>query len=85
MVYDGISIDGLTDLHINRNGALTGRRYRGDIVWYFAVPYATAIGVDFILMDNYCRPQRAKLENDFLLKEGIIRIEWPACSPDMTQ
>ena len=34
-------------------------------------------------MDNNCRPHRANLVNDFLLKEGIIRMEWPACSPDM--
>ncbi|GFX62529.1 transposable element Tcb2 transposase [Trichonephila clavipes] len=41
------------------------------------------IGDDFILMDDNCRPHRANLEEDFLFEEGIVRMEWPACSPDM--
>ncbi|GFY32995.1 transposable element Tcb2 transposase [Trichonephila clavipes] len=36
-----------------------------------------------MLMDNNCRPHRTNLVNDFLFKEGITRMEWPACSPDM--
>ena len=32
MVYDGISTDGRTDLHIIRNGAQTGHRYNGEIL-----------------------------------------------------
>ncbi|GFU16249.1 transposable element Tcb2 transposase [Trichonephila clavipes] len=38
---------------------------------------------EFILMDDNCRPYRANLVEDFLFKEGIVRMEWPACSPDM--
>ncbi|GFV35168.1 transposable element Tcb2 transposase [Trichonephila clavipes] len=34
-------------------------------------------------MDDNCRPHRANLVEDFLFEEGIVRIEWPACSPDM--
>ncbi|GFW24563.1 transposable element Tcb2 transposase [Trichonephila clavipes] len=47
------------------------------------VPYAAAIGDVLILMDDNCRPHRANLVEDFLFEEGIVRIEWPACSPDM--
>ncbi|GFX12765.1 transposable element Tcb2 transposase [Trichonephila clavipes] len=47
------------------------------------VPYAAAIGVVFILMDDNCRPHRANLVEDFLFEEEIVRMEWPACSPDM--
>ncbi|GFX48083.1 transposable element Tcb2 transposase [Trichonephila clavipes] len=47
------------------------------------VPYAAAIGDDFILMDDNCRPHRANLVEDFLFEEGIVRMEWSACSPDM--
>ncbi|GFS75737.1 transposable element Tcb2 transposase [Trichonephila clavipes] len=47
------------------------------------VPYVAAIGDVFILMDDNCRPQRANLVEDFLFEEGIVRMEWPACSPDM--
>ncbi|GFV29489.1 transposable element Tcb2 transposase [Trichonephila clavipes] len=34
-------------------------------------------------MDDNCRPPRANLVEDFLFEEGIVRIEWSACSPDM--
>ncbi|GFV38480.1 transposable element Tcb2 transposase [Trichonephila clavipes] len=47
------------------------------------VPYAAAIGDDFILMDDNCRPHHANLVEDFLFEEEIVRMEWPACSPDM--
>ncbi|GFX94390.1 transposable element Tcb2 transposase [Trichonephila clavipes] len=34
-------------------------------------------------MDDNCMPHRANLVEDFLFKEVIVRMEWPACSPDM--
>ncbi|GFT45994.1 transposable element Tcb2 transposase [Trichonephila clavipes] len=83
LVYGGISIDGSTDLYIIRDGPLTARRYRDEILRPIVVPYAAAIGDDFILMENNCRPHRANLVEDFLFEEGIVRIEWPVCSPDM--
>ncbi|GFX14579.1 transposable element Tcb2 transposase [Trichonephila clavipes] len=66
-----------------RYGPLTARRYRNEILRPIVVSYAAAIGDDFVLMDNNCRPHRANLVEDFLFEEGIVRMEWPACSPDM--
>ncbi|GFX12603.1 transposable element Tcb2 transposase [Trichonephila clavipes] len=83
LVYGGISIDGRTYLYIFRDGPLTARRYRDEILRPIVVPYAMAIGDDFILLDNNCRPHRANLVEDFLFEEGIVRMEWPAYSPDM--
>ncbi|GFW51830.1 transposable element Tcb2 transposase [Trichonephila clavipes] len=83
LVYGGISIDGRTYLYISRDGPLTARRYRDEILRPIVVPYAAAIGDDFILMDDNCRPHRANLAEDFLFEEGIVRMEWLACSPDM--
>ncbi|GFV96193.1 transposable element Tcb2 transposase [Trichonephila clavipes] len=83
LVYGGISIDGRTDLYIIRDGPLTARRYRDEILRPIVVPYAATIGDDFILMDDNCRPHRPNLVEDFLFEEGIIRKEWPASSPDM--
>ncbi|GFW70937.1 transposable element Tcb2 transposase [Trichonephila clavipes] len=83
LVYGGISIDGRTDPYIIRDGPLTARRYRDEILRPVVVPYAAAIGYDFILMDDNCRPHRANLVEDSLFEEGIVRMEWPACSPDM--
>ncbi|GFV85047.1 transposable element Tcb2 transposase [Trichonephila clavipes] len=83
LVYGGISIDGCTYLYIIRDGPLTARRYRDEILRPIVVPYAAAIGDDFILMDDNCKPHRANLVEDFLFEEGIVRMKWPACSPDM--
>ncbi|GFU85517.1 transposable element Tcb2 transposase [Trichonephila clavipes] len=83
LVYGGISTDGRTDLYIIRDGPLTARRYRDEMLRPIVVPYAAAIGDYFILMDDNCRPHRAYLVEDFLFEDGIVRMEWPACSPDM--
>ncbi|GFT21645.1 transposable element Tcb2 transposase [Trichonephila clavipes] len=83
LVYGGISIDGRTDLYIVRDGPLTARRYRDEILRPIVVPYAAAIGDDFILMNDNSRPHRANLVEDSLFEEGIVRMKWPACSPDM--
>ncbi|GFX02213.1 transposable element Tcb2 transposase [Trichonephila clavipes] len=80
LVYGGISIDGRTDLYIIRDGPLTARRNRDEILRPIVVPYSAAIGDDFILMDDNCRPHRSE---DFLFEEGIVRMKWTACSPDM--
>ncbi|GFX11035.1 transposable element Tcb2 transposase [Trichonephila clavipes] len=69
LLYGGISIDGRTDLYIIRDGPLTTRQYRDEILRPIAVPYAAAIGDDFILMDDNCWPHRANLVEDFLLDE----------------
>ncbi|GFV45088.1 transposable element Tcb2 transposase [Trichonephila clavipes] len=83
LVHGGISIDGRTGLYIIRDGPLTALRYRDEILRPIVVPYAAAIGDDFILMDDNCRPHRANLVEDFLFEEEIVQMEWPACSPDM--
>ncbi|GFX39156.1 transposable element Tcb2 transposase [Trichonephila clavipes] len=83
LVYGGISIDGRTYLYIIRDGPLTARRYRDEILRPIVIPYAAAIGDYFILMDDNCRPHGANLVKDFLFEEGIVRMEWPACYPDM--
>ncbi|GFW93100.1 transposable element Tcb2 transposase [Trichonephila clavipes] len=75
LVYGGISIDVRTDLYIIRDGPLTARRYRDEILRPIVVPYAAAIGDDFILMDDNCRPHRANLVEDFIFEEGIVRME----------
>ncbi|GFS79166.1 transposable element Tcb2 transposase [Trichonephila clavipes] len=83
LVYVSISIDGRTDLYIIEDGPLTARRYRDEILRSIVVPYAAAIGCDFILMDDNSRPHHANLVEYSLFEEGIVRMEWSACSPDM--
>ncbi|GFU79207.1 transposable element Tcb1 transposase [Trichonephila clavipes] len=83
LVYGCITIDGRTGLYIFRVGPLTALRYRDEILRPIVVPYAAAIGDDFTLMDDNCRPHRDNLVEDFLFEEGIVRMEWPVCSLDM--
>ncbi|GFX69842.1 transposable element Tcb2 transposase [Trichonephila clavipes] len=83
MVWGGISIGGRTDLHIIRNGTLTGRRYAGEILRPHVIPYAIAIGDSFVFQDDNARPHRARLVENMLEAETIQRMEWPACSPDL--
>ncbi|GFX19772.1 transposable element Tcb2 transposase [Trichonephila clavipes] len=71
------------DLYIIRDGPLTAHPYRDEIFRPIVVPYAAAIGDAFILMDDNCRPHHANMVEDFLFEEGIVRMEWPACSPEM--
>ncbi|GFS86480.1 transposable element Tcb2 transposase [Trichonephila clavipes] len=79
----GISIGGRTDLHIIRNGTLTGRRYADEILRPHVIPYAGAIRDSFVFQDDNGRPHRARLVENMLEAETIQRMEWPACSPDL--
>ncbi|GFU25213.1 transposable element Tcb2 transposase [Trichonephila clavipes] len=83
MVWGGISIGGRTDLHIIRNGTLTGRRYADEILRPHVIPYAGAIGDSFVFQDDNARPHRARLVENMLEAETIQRMELPACSPDL--
>ncbi|GFT40640.1 transposable element Tcb2 transposase [Trichonephila clavipes] len=71
MVWTGISLGGHTDLHMFQGETLTGVRYRDEILDPYVLPYAGAIGNDFILMDNNERPHRA------VIVEGVlVWSEW---------
>ncbi|GFU86258.1 transposable element Tcb2 transposase [Trichonephila clavipes] len=74
---------GRTDLHIIRNGTLTGRRYADEILRPHVISYAGAIGDSFVFQDDNARPHRARLVENMLEAETIQRMEWPACSPDL--
>ena len=43
--------------------------------------YAGAIGPQFIHMDDNARPHRARMVEDYLQQETIVRMDWPARSP----
>ncbi|GFW81185.1 transposable element Tcb2 transposase [Trichonephila clavipes] len=83
MVWGGISIGGRMDLHIIRNGTLTGRRYADKILRPYVIPYAVAIGDSFVFQDDNARPHRARLVENMVEAETIQRMEWAACSPDL--
>ena len=83
MVWAGISMQGKTDLHIIENGTLMAVRYVNEILDVYVRTYAGAIGADFILMGDNARPHRAHVTNQYLEDATIVRLDWPARSPDM--
>ena len=85
MVWAGISMQGKTDLHTIESGTLTAVRYVNEILDVYVRPYAGAIGADFILMDDNARSHRAHVTNQYLEDATIVRMDWPARSPDMTR
>ena len=59
LVWGGFSYDVSTDLYVIASGALTGVRYRDEILHEFVRPYAGAVGQDFVLKDDNAHPHRA--------------------------
>ena len=76
MVWGGISRDERTDLHVMERDTLTGVRYRDEILDVHVRPYAGAVGPKFILMDDNARPHRARVVEQYLEQETLIRMYW---------
>ena len=62
---------------------MTGVRYRNEILDVYVRPYAGAVGPEFILMNDNARPHRARVVEQYLQQETIVRMDWPARSPDL--
>ena len=65
IVYAGISLSLHTDLHVFYGGNLTGMRFCDEILDAYVLPYAAAIGNDFILMNDNARTPRAVFVEDY--------------------
>jgi transposase len=62
---------------------MTGVWYRDEILAVYVRPYASAVGPEFILMDdNTCR-HRTRVAEQYLQQETIVRVDWPARSPEL--
>ena len=83
MVWEGISAQGKTDLHIIGNGTLTAVWYVNEILDVHVRTYAGAVGPDFILMDDNARAHRAHITNRYIEEATVVRMDWPARSPDL--
>ena len=83
MMWTGISRGGKTELHIVMRGMATGVRYMDEIMDVYARPYVGATGPQFLLMDENARSHRARVVEEYLQQETIVRMDWPACSPDL--
>ena len=83
MVWAEISAQGKTDLHVIDNGTLTALGYVNEILDVYVRPYTGAVGENFILMDDNARAHRARITDQYLEQATIVRMEWPARSPDL--
>ena len=82
MVWAGFSAHHRTPLH-HVQGNLNGQRYRDEILRPHAVPMLRRIGQGAVYQDDNAGPHLAGLVDDFLAWSGVVRMDWPACSPDL--
>ena len=82
MVWAGISTNGKTDLVVVP-GTLNGRRYIDEILRPHVIPYLRQMGPNSIFQDDNARPHRARIVDDFLRQNGVVRMDWPPMSPDL--
>lgn len=82
MVWGGICLQGRTDL-VPIEGNLNARRYVDEVLRPHVVPFAGAVGADFVFQQDNARPHTARYSQNFLEQEGVEVMEWPANSPDL--
>ena len=81
MVWGGITAHGRTDL-VFINGTLNAQKYRQDILTPHVVPFIRRNGGTF-QQDN-ARPHVARDNMDYLRRNNIDVLPWPALSPDLS-
>ena len=81
MVWGGMSFRTRTPLHLV-DGNLNGVRYRDEVLAPVALPALEALGPGAIFMDDNAPAHRARLVTTFLEDHQVVRLTWPACSPD---
>ena len=82
MVWDGFSLHHRTPLHIVQ-GRLTGVAYRDTIVRPLVLPALQAVGNGAVFQDDNAHCHRAAVVQTFLRQQGVVRMDWPARSPDL--
>ena len=82
MVWDGISADQKTPLHVVR-GRLNGIAYRDTILAPLVVPFVTQHGLRLFQQDN-ARTHVARVSTDFL-RQHVNALPWPSLSPDLNR
>ena len=60
-----------------------GQYYLDNMVTPIVVPLATRQNPDFLFMDDNAPAHRARLVQNALIQNNVVRMEWPALSPDL--
>ncbi|GFX38816.1 transposable element Tcb1 transposase [Trichonephila clavipes] len=81
-VWEGIILGPRTYLHV-QSVTMTGHIYRDVILEQHVRLFRGAMGAEFLCKDDNARPHRANIIDECLQSEDIIRMDWPAYSPDL--
>ncbi|GFT42412.1 transposable element Tcb2 transposase [Trichonephila clavipes] len=76
-------LNGRTELHIFDRGSVIGDRYYEEVLLPHVLLFRSAIGPDFIFIDDNALPHRTLAVEELLESEVITRMDWPAYSPDL--
>ena len=83
MVWGGITMTGKTDLHVCHS-RVTGVYYRDNVLAPYVIPFAQRHCPRFIFQDDNARAHRARVVSDYLQRQNIRTLPWPAMSPDLS-
>ncbi|GFW21351.1 transposable element Tcb2 transposase [Trichonephila clavipes] len=83
LVWGGIMLGSLTDLHIFDAGSVNGTRYCNEILLPYVRLFRGAMGLQFLFMDDNAPCHRIVAAEQLLESEDIERMDWPARSPDL--
>ena len=87
--YNGVSVMVLAGISTNKTyffvvpDTPNGHRYINEILRPNVVPYLRQLGPNSIFKDDNARPHRARMVDDFLRQDGVVRMNWPPVSPDL--
>ncbi|GFU20489.1 transposable element Tcb1 transposase [Trichonephila clavipes] len=82
LVWGGIILGSRTDLHV-QSVTMTGHIYRDVILEQHVRLFRSAMGAEFLFIDDNARPHHAIIVDECLQSENIACMDWPAYSPDL--
>ncbi|GFX53772.1 transposable element Tcb1 transposase [Trichonephila clavipes] len=82
LVWGGINLGSRTDQYV-QSVTTTGHIYRDFILEQHVRLFRSAMGAEFLFMDDNARPHRANNVDECLQSEDITRMDWPAYSLDL--
>ena len=82
VAWDGIPVRSRIELLVF-NGTLTGQRYIKEVLQPVVLPFFQQHHV--VLQDDNARPHRARIVQQFLQRNNVDHLDWPARSPDLSQ
>src|SRR5678815_3519848 len=83
MVWAGICLGARTALHVVIRGTLTAERYAEDITQEYIAPFASFIGVHFLLLHDNATKYTAQVVQRYLQQVGIRLLAISARNSDM--